>query len=133
MKKVLLSLMAVAVLFTSCEDDTEEKGPTLTLDSEDGYIYDDKTVTAGSEMSFAWTAVAGDNKLTTFSIDKDGAAITGWNAEVIPSSENDSYLDETSINAPLNVGSYVYTFTVEDKAGKTDSKSITITVETAAT
>ena len=90
------------------------------------YIDEDVTVEPGAAISFSWLATKGTYYLKTFSIARDGVTLAGYPDEDI---DNNNYSDQVTLEAPLNEGAYVYTFTVTDNNDKTASVSFTITVE----
>ncbi len=125
----ILVVALIGLVFTACEDD-EKAGPSITF-AGGNYIDSDATVAPGATIAFSWTAQKGDANLATITIDRDGVALTGWNALDIPNNVNDIYIDEAEFTAPLNEGSYVYTITVTDNNDLSAIQSFTITVEGA--
>jgi hypothetical protein len=130
MKKISLLLAAVFIsfigIFNSCDEAEELLGPKLEFFGTGGYIDEDVTVEPGAAISFSWLAKKGASNLASFSISRDGATLTGYPDEDI---EKDNYTDQVILEAPLNEGAYVYTFTITDNKDMTASVSFTITVE----
>ena len=129
MKKISLLLTVVLIgfigVFTSCDEAADLLNPKLEFFGGT-YIDEDVTVEPGAAISFSWLATKGTNNLKTFSISRDGVTLDGYPNEDI---ENDNYTGQVTLEAPLNEGAYVYTFTVTDSKDKTASVSFTITVE----
>jgi hypothetical protein len=125
MKKLnyLLGLLLVAAIgFTSCEE-TEDVGPTIDLLGGE-YIDMDTEVEAGATMMFKVNATAGDKNLEEFYVIKDGVNLSGYPTEI----SGDLYQEVVTLTAPMNEGTYVYTFKVMDKADMDDEISVSITV-----
>jgi hypothetical protein len=121
----LLILIAFAGFFSGCDNLTQDEAPLL--DFFGGvYIDADATVEPGGVLKFSWLATKGSSNLASFTIERDGITLAGYPDEAIP---NDNYKDSVNLEAPLNVGDYVYSFTVTDKNDLTANKSFTITVE----
>ncbi len=129
MKKISLLLTVVLVgfvgIFTSCDEAADLLNPKIEFFGGN-YIDEDVTVEPGAAISFSWLATKGTNNLKSFSIARDGVTLAGYPDEDI---EKDNYTDNVTLEAPLNEGAYVYTFTVTDSKDKTASESFTITVE----
>lgn len=130
MKKISFLLAVVLIsfigVFTSCDEAEDLLGPKLQFFGTGDYIDEDVTVEPGAVISFSWLATKGASNLASFSIARDGVTLAGYPDEDI---EKDNYTDQVTLEAPLNLGAYVYTFTVTDSKDKTASESFTITVE----
>jgi|AntRauTorckE6833_2_1112554.scaffolds.fasta_scaffold11367_2 hypothetical protein len=120
-----ITLIAMLGVFTSCDDEDNELGPTLNFFGEE-YIDGNKTVNSGETLRWSWQAAKGDNNLESFTVSRDNVDLSGFPKEDI---DNDTYRDSLVIDAPMNAGSYVYDFIVTDKAGNTKAKDFIITVE----
>ena len=118
-------LIAFTGFFTGCEDATQDTPPTLEFFGGN-YIDDNVTVEPGGVLAFSWLATKGSSNLASFSIERDGIALSGYPDEDIP---NDNYTATVELEAPQNEGAYVYEFIVTDNKDLTASKSFTITVE----
>jgi hypothetical protein len=127
MKKIsfLTAIILIAFIgfFSGCE--TTKTGPTLQFFGGD-YIDDDVTVEPGAILAFSWLATKGDGNLASFTIERDGSALTGYPDEDIP---NDNYQGTKELEALSNEGVYVYKFTVTDNNDLSASESFNITVE----
>ena len=131
--KLFIGVLFVALLglvFTACEDE-DKLGPSITF-AGGNYVDEDVTVAPGATIAFSWTAQKGDANMKTITIDRDGVALQGWDELDIPSSVNDTYIDEAEFTVPLNEGAYVYKITITDNNGESTSVSFTITVEGSA-
>lgn len=120
-----ITLIAMIGVFTSCNDEENELGPTLDFFGEE-YIDMDKTVNSGETLRWSWQALKGDNNLESFTVTRDNVTLSGFPAQDI---DNDTYRDSLVIEAPMNEGSYVYDFIITDNAGNFESKDFMITVE----
>jgi hypothetical protein len=131
MKKihVIIGLLffAMFTMFLQCGDE-EAVGPSLSLFGGE-FVDADATVEPGAVLAFSWHAEAGDAKLKSVTITREGVALSGWDEKEIPNSENENYTDTALLEAPLNDGAYTYEITVTDKDDLTASKSVVITVE----
>ncbi len=129
MKKIKLllgiTLIAMFGVFTSCEEDGEEMGPTLSFFGEE-YIDGNVTVKTGETLRWHWQAEKGDNNLESFTVTLDDVDLSGFPKEDI---DKDTYKDSLVIDAPMNAGTYGYDFVVTDKAGNTAEKEFIVTVE----
>jgi len=121
-----LGVIAFLVFFTSCE--TTNEGPSISFLGGE-YIDADATVAPGSVLKFKWIANKGSSNLSSFTIERDGIALSGYPDESI---SNDNYQDSVTLEAPLNLGEYVYQLIVTDKNDLTASGKFTITVEQTA-
>lgn len=141
MKKLnyFLSFVALSgLIFTACDDTSNPVGPNLNVTASS------ETIEPGGTVTFNWRADAGDAKLETFTIRKDGAYATDnddlvWNGVnsasstgEIDNSDDETYLDTARFTI-ANAGAYEFVFTVTDKDALTGQESITITVESSTT
>lgn len=138
MKKIssilMISMLAVATLFTSCskDDDDDDKTPVLTFKSGEGYTNSNTTIEIGEEIKVGWVATSNTStgkKLSSFK-----AYIVAIGIADQPLVETD--LNETSYSSPEDfviaspiAGVFDIKATVTDKAGETKTVSITITVK----
>lgn len=125
MKKLnyfLLGLVAMGLTFTSCEDDEDPIGPTITFKAGTGLITEDDTISVGETAGFSWEAVAGDAKLVEFTIRINNSDVDGFPNDDV---DKDEYQDswDTTLS---EVGSYTFTFIATDKDGEEASESITV-------
>jgi hypothetical protein len=137
-KFILFLFVALGVVATSCskdDDDTTpvDETPVINFKGGNGYVSDDVTVTAGEEFVIGITA--NENSNTGKNLRNVGFTVTNNNAVII---EGDSAFNETSYNVDYaftldNLGESVIKFEVTDKAEKTSSVSLTVTVEAATT
>ena len=136
MKKIssilMISMLAVAVLFTSCnkDDDDDDKRPVLTFNSADGYTTSNKTVTVGEEITVGWVATANTSTSKKLSHFKAYIAATGMENQPLEDIElNDaSYITQGYVISAPFAGIFDIKAEVTDKAGETRSVFITITV-----
>lgn len=138
MKKLnylLLGLVAIGMVFTSCEPDEEEdKSPNLNLKGGAEYISADATLTVGK--SFVIGVTASPNSISSEKLTKLKVTRTFDN---VPSVLLDSTLDKlTSLDIDLKffaqktVGSEKINIEITDKKGETATKTVTITTEAGA-
>lgn len=119
MKKLsylMLGLVATGMLFTSCEDDTDAVGPSITVTTSAS------SIGAGEAVTFAWTAVAGDANVESLEVRYDN--LTVYEEEDVDKDTETGTWDTTLTVA----GEYDFTFVATDKDGETGSKTVTITV-----
>jgi hypothetical protein len=129
MKKFKLLFFALLVattgFFSSCEEETS--GPSFDFSGGD-YISENTTVGAGDEIKFKWT-ITSDVNMETMDITKNGSYVAGWADKEIDNASKNTYIDEVTLPADNNPGTYTYEFTVYDGDGvEIISKSIVITV-----
>ncbi len=125
----LLGLVAMGMTFTSCTDDTEAVGPSVTFKAGTGLITGDATISSGDVASFSWEALKGDANLVEFTIRIDNQDVDGFpNMDI----NKDEYQDtwDTTLVTP---GDYTFSFIVEDKDGLTAKQDVTVTVESDLT
>ena len=123
-----LAILALVGMFTSCEETEDPVGPSINLIGSGGFIASNVTVEVSDDLYFKWSATAGDAKLSTFTIYKDGAIVPDWNMVEIPNSESDAYSAADTLSAPSTVGMYTYSFVVTDKDGLADTTSVDVNV-----
>lgn len=119
-----LSVMSVAMLFTSCGPDEDAKGPGINLTSDA-----EVTTAPNTSITIAWDAYAGDANLDFFTITEGNTPITGWDEYEIPSAQNENFSSTASVL--IGEDNTTFTLTVTDKDGLTASKTVTVTVEAA--
>ncbi len=140
MKLFALGLIGASMMMTSCADDDEDPavGPSLTVTEENSAagVVDGKVNTSADSLYFKWDTRAGDAKLETFEISKDGGpsfnVITENGNDLddnIKSSDNESYQD--GVKFATSAG--VYTFKVTDRDGETSSVDIEVTIDPGTT
>ena len=131
MKKIVLLLSVLLIglsgFFTGCDEAEEIIDPKLSFFGGD-YIDEDVTVDPGAVLKFSWLATKGASNLASFTIERDGVALSGYPDDDIP---NDNYEGQVTLEAPMNEGIYVYKFTVTDNKSRTASVSFNITVESS--
>jgi hypothetical protein len=125
--KIIISGI-VLVAAVSCKKDSGDvasSGPTLTLSGKiaNGTL----TATTNTKVMFSWTTTKGTASLVSFSIDKDGTFLTGWNAKALQASQSATYTDSTEVDIPDTEGSYTYTLTVTDEKNKTAKQTVEVT------
>lgn len=139
-KLFALGMLSFSLVFlTSCEDDEDSLGPSLTVtELGSGSTGADITIVEGEALTFSWDARKGDRDLEAFRV-----SLTGTNAGTIPMSrggnsfpydianaDDETYQDTLDFpNAGLNQGVTSYDFTVEDRDGNTTTVSFRVTVE----
>lgn len=128
--KFLFAIMAIAIVFVSCEETaTEPQPPTITLDGTGNNIAVDSEVTIGSTFSIQFTATPNS---------ESSSKLVGLNVtrtfNNTPTTVIDSTLDkETSITVALTLEAQSSTGTerivieVEDKDGEMAEKVLNIT------
>lgn len=127
--KFLIAFAALALVFTSCEEDlTDPIPPTIKFFAGTDLITEDVTVTTGETIGFSWQVTAGDANLETFSLRLGSDDIDGFSDLEIDKDEYEDTFDTVFYTA----GDYVFTFIAEDKDGETTTEKITVTVESAS-
>ncbi len=120
----LLAFAALGMVFTSCEPSEDAVGPSLQITSGETV-----EAAAGSSITIAWRADAGDANMSTFTILEGNTAITSdgitWNAYEIPTASNETYTSSVTVNI---TEATTFTLTVTDKDGLTASKTVTVTI-----
>lgn len=148
-KLFTIGLIAVALIFTGCNDDDDDDpdpvlGPSLevveTNTGSDGG--GDVIIAQGESLQFAWDARKGAEDMETFDV-----VVTGVNnpsslpmsseGQTFPydmdSDDDEVYVDTlTFINAGTSIGVTNYTFTVTSEDGTQTSVSFDVTVEMSA-
>ena len=136
MKLFALGLIGASMMMTSCADDSDDPvvGPTLTVTEENsanGVVNGKVEVAPGDSLLFEWDARAGDAKLETFLVERDGVSQSSVPTEEgndlddnIKNSDNESYQD--GIKLPGLAG--VYTFEVTDRDGESAMVEIEVMV-----
>lgn len=141
-----IGLIAVALIFTSCDDDDDDDpdpvlGPSLdiveTTTGSDGG--GDVIIAQGESLQFAWDARKGAEDMETFDVVVTGvnnpsSLPTSSEGNTFPydmdSDDDEVYVDTlTFINAGTSVGVTNYTFTVTSDDGTQTSVSFDVTVE----
>lgn len=126
MKKVNVIILAVLVaalgLFTSCGEDVDPLGPKITLSGTN-----DRTISAGEELSLSFVVTAGDANLTDVVIKKDGGI-------VYKASDSTGVVDKTTMSIDFDyvltsVGTYVFEIIASDKGNLTETTTVNVTVE----
>lgn len=129
----MLSMLAIAgmLFLSSCGDDEEDpapKGATVGLIATDSSVSGDVTLTVGSQFGILVSASKGDRNMDTWSILRDGVALTNFQDLDVP--DADAFTVPVSgIDVPLTAGSYTYTFQVTSNGGATGSVSWVVTAE----
>lgn len=135
-KLILLFVAALGMGLTSCSKDDDETPQDLTpnIDFKGGnqYISADAVVTAGQDFTIGITASSNANsgkklKSVILSITSNNQIIGGDTTEFNENSYNEDY------TYSISAGEAVFKFVVTDKDGQTNSKSLTITAESADT
>lgn len=127
--KLVFTFMAVAVMFTSCDDGTDPVPPTMKFFAGEGLLTEDATVMTGESVGFSWQVTKGDAKLSEFTIRLGSYDIDGFPNDDI---DNDTY-EDTFDTVFSEAGSYAFTFIATDKDGETATEEITVTVSAALT
>lgn len=129
MKKLsyLLGLLVIlGMAFSSCTEE-EAVPPSLAFVAGEGYTTADADAEPGAELMFKLTFTEGDAKLDKLEVMRDGSHVGASPFTDISAGTN---FDVITV-APSNAGNYKYDFTLTDKDGESDTKSITITVVAA--
>ena len=128
-RSLYFAMMAIASLsfLTSCGDDEDVNPlPTLDIAAGTGLTSSDVEVTAGEPLTIKVIAKSNANgrNLKTFRITRSDVSTALLDTTI--GKENFDYT--YNFNAPVNQGTYEYTFTVTDRDDKPASRSITVTV-----
>jgi hypothetical protein len=132
MKKItyclFLSFLTTIVVLSSCtKKDAEvvKPAPTVNYISGQGMVTGTTTLTPGSIFKVGIAVAAAGDNLASFSVDRNGAAISEFNGGVLSKSISGStYSDTLEITAPAANANYTYNFT----ATTTDNKKTTLTL-----
>lgn len=134
MKKIavlLMALVSLSILTTSCDKDDDELGsPTLNFVGDAGYVDGDATIVEGTTFNVgvsAFSNTESGKKLTTLRITRTMDNITFLDTTY--TINEDSYNAVYTFNAQTQGTGEVINFVLTDKADQTAQKSITITYE----
>jgi len=109
---------------------TTPAAPTITLKSDAGYIFADKSVAKGSMVKFGIVGAGTDITNLKITVSYDGKAAASLLDSTLSSVSSLSV--DKSYSASTALGTEKYTFTVTDKTNQTTTKSVTITTITPA-
>lgn len=143
--KVFLLSMTLMVFFTSCEEDGTITGPivedevALSLSTDSGFVSSTATVNPGETFSVRLIGEKGEDDLQAIGVREDGVSLAisrftatnstvGGNPFTLGTAEASSFSKDITITAPTAAGDYVYSFTLTDFAGNSDTEMVTITV-----
>ena len=119
-----IAIAAVTMVFTSCSDDEDPLGPSITFKSGEGLTTGDATVDAGDSVKFSLEANRGDAKLTSFEIRDADLDILFQDDNI----DKDQYEAEFTFFVE-SAGEYVFSFIAVDKDGLEAVEKITITAQ----
>jgi hypothetical protein len=131
----MISMLAVATLFTSCnkDEDNEDKRPTLNFIGGDGYTSTSSTITLGEEILVGWNAFSNTSTSKKLSHFEARIVTIGMEDQLLVNEDinGTSYSSESFSISASGAGVFDIKATVTDNAGETRTVSITITVEEA--
>ncbi len=128
---IMMMLLAIPAIFTSCKDDEESNPPTLAFEAGTGYVSSNATVNANEAFTVGVRATANatsNSKLVNFKFE----LVSGSERKIMHDStfSSSTYLVDYPITLST-AGTYTLYFTVKDKAGESTEKTLTITVKAA--
>jgi hypothetical protein len=129
-----IAVAAMAMVFTSCTDDENATGPTITFKAIDGYLTGDATgddaLDVGDTARFSWEVIKGSANLEQFTI-RDANSM---NYQDYPKTniDKDQYEDEDGWILQTE-GDYKFTFIATDKDGLEDVVTFTVSAKGATT
>lgn len=151
MKKISLlrsifGILAFALVFTACETDPVTgggggglvTGPSISLESEAGFIDSDATVSPDTDFSVKIRATRGDAALKALFVQEDfldldpsrfliNGAPSAANPRLILGADTEGFTWEITIKSQNAADTRNYNFVIEDESGEMSSTSINIT------
>lgn len=128
-------MLGVALLFTACKKEEDEgKLPSLKLKIDMGYIYEDQSVAAKADLKFGVIAEKAEEKDPLIRLDIsrsiNGADATSIQQVDLSGANGDYYEADFTFQAD-SVSGHVntYTFTVTNRDGLINQKTVKITIE----
>lgn len=135
MKKITYSffaLLTTIVLFSSCnkkEVEVVKPAPTVNFIIGQGMVSGTTTLTPGNKFKVGITVGAAGDNLASFSVDRNGAAVSEFNGGKLTKNISGSTYSETlEITAASITGTYTYNFTAATADNKKTTLSLTIIV-----
>ncbi len=130
-KHLLLALAVPAVAFlASCGGETDDSAPkpTITFNTQAGFVFSDKNLTPDSPIMIGIVATSNDNKLKEIRVQlstNGGATTTVYDSVV--NSKTTTYTYNFKVTGAVG-DKLKYTFVAVDDNGETASVSLTITI-----